>query len=375
MSVAHRAVGWSPAKVKYDLAVASLAAVYLAVFAVATAVFQPYATAETLLLRAFGSLAFVMLTCVLLAGPLARLSPRFLPVLRNRRHLGVATFLAAFVHGGLAFYQFHFLGELDPLASLLSGDGATAAGGAAASGGAVAGSGTAASIGASVGLSFELLGAAGLVVLFAMAATSHDFWLRALTPRAWKVLHMLVYGAYAALAGHVALGTLQEEGRAYLWAMAAGTSAVVFLLHLAVGARERRRDRAANSTRDGSLARAADGFVRAVAAADIPEGRARVVPLAKERVAVFRNGEVVSCVSNVCRHQMGPIGEGRIVDGCITCPWHGFQYDPVTGCAPPPFTDRLPTYDVELRDGFVWVNPVPNPLGRPARTATLPPDR
>ena len=369
MSVAHRAVGWSPAKVKYDLAVASLAAVYLTVFAVATAVFQPYATAETLLVRAFGSLAFVMLTCVLLAGPLARISPRFLPVLRNRRHLGVATFLAALVHGGLAFYQFHFLGELDPLASLLSG------GGTAASGGAAAGSGTVASGGASAGLSFELLGAVGLVVLFAMAATSHDFWLGALTPRAWKALHMLVYGTYAALAGHVALGALQEEGRAYLWAMAAGASAVVFLLHLAVGARERRRDRAADSTRDGRLAHADDGFVRAVAAADIPEGRARVVPLAKERVAVFRNGGVVSCVSNVCRHQMGPIGEGRIVDGCITCPWHGFQYDPVTGCAPPPFTDRLPTYDVELRDGFVWVNPVPNPLGRPARTATLPPDR
>lgn len=381
MSVAHRAVGWSPAKVKYDLAVASLAAVYLAVFAVATAVFQPYGTAETLLVRAFGSLAFVMLTCVLLAGPLARLSPRFLPVLRNRRHLGVATFLAALVHGGLAFYQFHFLGELDPLASLLSGggaaagDGATAGGGATTGGAAAASGGTAASIGASVGLSFELLGAAGLVVLFAMAATSHDFWLRVLTPRAWKVLHMLVYGAYAALAGHVALGALQEEGRAYLWAMAAGAAAVVFLLHLTVGARERRRDRAANPPRVGGLARADDGFVRAVAAADIPEGRARVVPLAKERVAVFRNGEVVSCVSNVCRHQMGPIGEGRIVDGCITCPWHGFQYDPVTGCAPPPFTDRLPTYDVELRDGFVWVNPVPNPLGRPARTATLPADR
>lgn len=346
MSLAHRAVGWSPAKAKYDFVVASLAAVYLAVFAAATVVFQPYATAETLLVRAFGSLAFVMLTCVLLAGPLARLSPRFLPVLRNRRHLGVATFLAALVHGGLAFYQFHFLGELDPLASLLSVDD-----------------------------SFQLLGAIGLAVLFAMAATSHDFWLRALTARAWKVLHMLVYGAYAALAGHVALGALQEEGRAYLWAMAAGAAAVVFLLHLSVGARERRRDRTADSTDGGGLARAPDGFVRGVAAADIPDGRARVVPLAKERVAVFRNGTVVSCVSNVCRHQMGPIGEGRIVDGCITCPWHGFQYDPVTGCAPAPFTDRLPTHDVEIRDGFVWVNPVPNPLGRPARTGTLPPDR
>lgn len=337
MSLAYRAVGWSAAKVKYDLVVTALATVYLAVFAVAIALAQPHVTAETLLIRAFGSLAFVLLTCVLLIGPLARVSPRFLPVLRNRRHLGVATFLAALVHGGLSLYQFHFLGDLDPLTSLLSG-----------------------------GASFQLLGTVGLVVLFVMAATSHDFWLTSLTPKAWKALHMLVYAAYAVLAGHVALGALQEEGRAYLWAMLGGAVATVFVLQVATGARERLRDRAYAPGRA-----AEDGLVRTVAVADIPEGRAKVVPLARERVAVFRNGSVVSCVSNVCRHQMGPIGEGRIVDGCITCPWHGFQYDPVTGCAPPPFTDRLPTYDVEVRDGFVWVNPVANPLGRPARTADL----
>jgi nitrite reductase/ring-hydroxylating ferredoxin subunit len=29
--------------------------------------------------------------------------------------------------------------------------------------------------------------------------------------------------------------------------------------------------------------------------------------------------------------QNGPLGEGRIVDGCITCPWHGYQYRPDTG--------------------------------------------
>ncbi len=31
-------------------------------------------------------------------------------------------------------------------------------------------------------------------------------------------------------------------------------------------------------------------------------------------------------ISNVCQHQNGPLGEGEIIDGCITCPWHGFQY-------------------------------------------------
>ena len=194
MSVAYRAVGWSPQKVKYDLAVAAFAGVYLAAFAGASLALQPQVSAETLVLRASGSLAFVMLTGALAAGPLARLSPRFLPVLRNRRHLGVATFLAASAHGALALFQFHFLGVLDPLASLLSGGGGPA--------------------GLDGDAPFQLLGALALAVLFVMAATSHDFWLATLTPATWKSLHMLVYAAYAALVGHVALGALRKKEEA-----------------------------------------------------------------------------------------------------------------------------------------------------------------
>ena len=46
---------------------------------------------------AFGSCAFVMLTVILSIGPLARLDRRFLPLLYNRRHFGVLTFVIAFV--------------------------------------------------------------------------------------------------------------------------------------------------------------------------------------------------------------------------------------------------------------------------------------
>lgn len=345
MSVSYRAVGWSRRKIAYDLGVAAFAVVYLTVYAVAFQALQPRVTAETLVLRASGSLAFVMLAGVLAAGPLARLSPRFLWLLRNRRHLGVATFLAALVHGGLAFFQFHFLGALDPLASLLSGGGSEGFGG---------------------GAPFQLMGAFALAVLFVMASTSHDFWLAVLTPGTWKCLHMLVYAAFAALIGHVALGALQEEAGGYLWPVVGATTAALVAVQLAAGLRERRRDRA---VLPAASAPPEAGFVRTVRAGDIPENRAKVVALDRERVAVFRHKGVVSCVSNVCRHQMGPVGEGRIVDGCITCPWHGFQYDPVTGCAPPPFKDRLETHDVLIHDGFVWVDPTPNPLGTPARTA------
>ena len=223
MSHAYQAVGWSPQKRKYDLLIALCMVVYLCAFTAISLATQPHITFETLLLRATGSLAFVMLSFILLIGPLARMSPRFLPVLYNRRHLGVATFLAALVHGAFATLQFHALGEVNPLASVLSSDGSFTDGGA---------------------FPFQPLGAIVLGVLFLMAATSHDFWLANLTPRVWKGLHMAVYGAYAVLLGHVALGALQGEGKGYLWPVTGAVALTVFALHLYTGLAERRRDRA-----------------------------------------------------------------------------------------------------------------------------------
>jgi methionine sulfoxide reductase heme-binding subunit len=52
--------------------------------------------------------------------------------------------------------------------------------------------------------------------------------------------------------------------------------------------------------------------------------------------------------------------------GLVTCPWHGYQYRLADGCAPPPFTEKLVTYRVRLRDGNIEVDPRPLPPGTPA---------
>jgi len=99
-------------------------------------------------------------------------------------------------------------------------------------------------------------------------------------------------------------------------------------------------------------------------AAAIGEDSAITVRLADaEPVAIFRHAGGLSAVSNLCAHQNGPLGEGRVIDGCITCPWHGFQYRPEDGCAPPPFTEKLATFNLRVVDGAVWLDPRPNPPG------------
>ena len=100
--------------------------------------------------------------------------------------------------------------------------------------------------------------------------------------------------------------------------------------------------------------------------------RAKIISANGERIAIFKYDGKLSAVSNVCKHQNGPLGEGKIVDGCITCPWHGYQYLPQNGQSPPPFKERVSTYDVRLEKNTVWLNPKPYPEGTERPGAVIP---
>ncbi|MCY3932664.1 MAG: ferric reductase-like transmembrane domain-containing protein [Acidobacteria bacterium] len=348
MSAEYQAVLWNRNKKLYDLTIAAGVVVFLGLFVGIGVATRTQATIETLLIRGFGAGALLLLHVVLAIGPLCRLDPRFLPLLYNRRHLGVCTFLLALAHGGFSIVQFHGLGVLNPLVSVLASNG---------------------NYDSLSQFPFQALGLLALVILFLLAATSHDFWLANLTAPVWKSLHMLVYVAYGLILVHVALGSLQAPERPPALAVLLGIGfAGIASLHLVAGWRERAL--APPTEAEGSA-------VNVCAVSDIPLDRARIFLLSGERVAVFRyradGGERIAAVSNVCQHQNGPLGEGRVIDGCITCPWHGYQYRPEDGCSPPPFTETIPTFNVRVADGRVLVDPQPNPPGtraEPARVAS-----
>ena len=342
MSTAYRAVGWNRQKRRYDEVIAAGVLAYLVIFVAGGFAIDPQATIETLLIRACGTGALLLLHVVLSIGPLCRLDRRFLPLLYNRRHLGVTTFLLAAVHGLFAVVQFHALSDVNPVASVLV---------------------TSRAWGTLAAFPFQPLGLAALAILLMMAATSHDFWLRALSAPVWKGLHMLVYAAYALVVAHVSLGALQAERHPLLPVLLLAGIAGVVTLHLLASSREWPID----NERGGAP------FIDVCAVDEIPEARARTVTLAGERVAVFRYDGRISAVSNVCRHQNGPIGEGRIIDGCIVCPWHGYEYRPSDGCAPPPFTEKLPTFAVRVQSGRVLVDPNPQPPGTHVEPALIVP--
>ena len=87
----------------------------------------------------------------------------------------------------------------------------------------------------------------------------------------------------------------------------------------------------------------------------LDEGRVTTVVAGLHSVALTRCGGRYGALDNRCPHQGGPLGEGSIENGLLRCPWHGFDYDPITGESPEGHGDRATTYPVEVRDDGVWV--------------------
>lgn len=352
MSHLYQAVGWNRQKRIYDFTLLGVVLLVVSAFGAVTALRHPGTTAEMFLIRFTSVTAFLLLHVTLAIGPLSRLAPRFLPLLYNRRHLGVTLAVMALIHGVLTIFQYHALGDRNPLVSVF-----TAYGNDYLS--------PLSDLRSISRFPFEIFGFLALLILFLMAATSHDFWLRHLGPRTWKRLHQLVYAAYGLIVAHVLLGVLQAE-RSPVFPMLLGTGFVALMaLHLAAAAKERTLDRRASEL-------AEDGFEKVADVRDLSENEGKVVVAGGKRFALFVRDGRLFALSNVCRHQGGPIGEGRIVNGCITCPWHGFQYKAEDGCSPPPFDEVLDTYPLRMVGTAVYLSIQALPPGKKSEGVAVP---
>jgi nitrite reductase/ring-hydroxylating ferredoxin subunit/DMSO/TMAO reductase YedYZ heme-binding membrane subunit len=349
MSHSYKPVQWNRNKLIYDAFLLVGVAAYLLLFLqLAPLLSRSVASvnAPIFRMRAFGSCAFVLLTIVLAIGPLARIDRRFLPLLYNRRHFGVVTAVVAISHAMAVLDWYFAFAPTSKLQGLFTAN---------------------TSYGQIVGFPFEIFGAFGLLVLVMMAVTSHDFWLSFLTARVWKALHMLVYLAYGAIVLHVALGPLAAGENGVMIVVVAASATLLVTLHLLAGRREVAKDRAFDARQ------AQDGWVFIGNLGDFTEGRALIgAGAGGERIAVFKFKGKLAALSNVCSHQGGPVGEGKVVLGLVTCPWHGYQYRLEDGCSPPPFKERIRKYRLRLEGSQIWVDPVALPLGTVVEQVAIP---
>ena len=333
-------------------------------------------------IRSSATFAFVGLHLILLIGPLSRWSKAIRSIYEHRRHLGVATFLVAWLHASTVlrvYFDYDF--EI------------------------------------AFGSSFVIFGEIALVIMLMLALTSWDkvqkymklkwwyivhtlvllwyigfmyyswplsfdittvekvvlvglgvFWVligpyalpKLLFKRVngWKQLHLLVYVAYISLIFHSwnAYVSRMEGWVPVAYWILIGLTTVLHLYGRIVQLRQWRK-----TATHSSEALEADGVTYEYVAQEgaVENGKATRVIVNNAPVALFNDNGNYFGVSAMCPHQGGPLDKGEIVNGYVECPWHKWQFSSSDGQGPPDFPDCVPYYSAMVRDGKVYLSNEP----------------
>ena len=103
---------------------------------------------------------------------------------------------------------------------------------------------------------------------------------------------------------------------------------------------------------------------------DVAPGVVRAVRLLERDLVLWRSADGVHVWQDLCVHRGTKLSGGRVEGSCLTCPYHGWQYDTSGQCVhipaqpeqPPPARARATVYRAAERYGLVWVS-----LGRPVQ--------
>lgn len=104
-------------------------------------------------------------------------------------------------------------------------------------------------------------------------------------------------------------------------------------------------------------------FIKTMAVQDLPAETSKVVLVGKQKIALFNYAGKITAIGNVCLHKGGPLGLGTVekkYDGLyVNCPWHGWEYNIVSGSAPPGYHDQQAVYAVKIEDGQIFISEKP----------------
>jgi nitrite reductase (NADH) small subunit len=87
---------------------------------------------------------------------------------------------------------------------------------------------------------------------------------------------------------------------------------------------------------------------------DIPRLGSRVVATPRGDVAVFRTGDDrVFALDDRCPHKGGPLSQGIVHGGSVTCPLHNWVIDLASGEAAAPDIGCVRTIQVRVQEGRI----------------------
>lgn len=94
---------------------------------------------------------------------------------------------------------------------------------------------------------------------------------------------------------------------------------------------------------------------RVAALSECPPGQSLECVAGDRIIALFNVDGQFHALDGICPHQGGPLGKGWL-EGCIvTCPWHGWQFDVVTGQHQTSQSLVHPRFETRVEGSEIWV--------------------
>ncbi|MCY4074505.1 MAG: Rieske 2Fe-2S domain-containing protein [Acidobacteria bacterium] len=100
-----------------------------------------------------------------------------------------------------------------------------------------------------------------------------------------------------------------------------------------------------------------DGYVLVAQEPALREDAGTAVEIGGHAYALFRIGGKVAAIDGLCPHEGGPLAEGTVRNGVVTCPWHGWTFDACSGCSVDPPGNDVARYPTLVEGGGVYVRP------------------
>jgi len=96
-------------------------------------------------------------------------------------------------------------------------------------------------------------------------------------------------------------------------------------------------------------------WTRIASVEDCPAGKSIEIVHVGRVIALYHLEGKFYALDGVCPHQGGPLGKGTMTGCVVTCPWHGWQFDVVTGIHLINENIQQPGFDVRVEDGAVFI--------------------
>lgn len=90
------------------------------------------------------------------------------------------------------------------------------------------------------------------------------------------------------------------------------------------------------------------GYVKMATLDELPPGASKEVEHDGRIYALYNVDGVISALDGICPHQGGPLADGSLEGPVVTCPWHGWQFNVVTGACINNPSAKIERYQVKV---------------------------